>query len=114
MVLSRLPAPQESTDELYLIPAIDMLNHSSDPAARNTSLALVRTAAGGTQRGAQAHAAAAAAAAGAGGAPQPPFFFMRAGGAAALRARARLRGGAGRVGGSCKAACLQQRTTRDC
>ena len=31
---------QESTDELYLIPAIDMLNHSTDPALRNTSLAL--------------------------------------------------------------------------
>eukprot|EP00775_Hariotina_reticulata_P004804 gene4805-5052_t len=33
---------QESTDELYLIPAIDMLNHSTDSAQRNTSLALVR------------------------------------------------------------------------
>jgi hypothetical protein len=31
---------QESTDELYLIPAIDMLNHSTDPLRRNTSLAL--------------------------------------------------------------------------
>lgn len=31
---------QESTDELYLIPAIDMLNHSTDPSLRNTSLAL--------------------------------------------------------------------------
>jgi hypothetical protein len=31
---------QESTDELYLIPAIDMLNHSTQPSLRNTSLAL--------------------------------------------------------------------------
>lgn len=31
---------QESTDELYLIPAIDMLNHSTEPCLRNTSLAL--------------------------------------------------------------------------
>lgn len=35
-----LAALQESTDELYLIPAIDMLNHSTDPSLRNTSLAL--------------------------------------------------------------------------
>lgn len=34
---------QEATDELYLIPAIDMLNHSSHPSARNTSLALIRS-----------------------------------------------------------------------
>jgi hypothetical protein len=34
---------QEATDELYLIPAIDMLNHSSTPSLRNTSLALVRS-----------------------------------------------------------------------
>ncbi len=35
-----LPVLQESTDELYLIPSIDMLNHSTDPTLRNTSLAL--------------------------------------------------------------------------
>lgn len=34
---------QEATDELYLIPAIDMLNHSSRPQLRNTSLALMRS-----------------------------------------------------------------------
>ncbi|WIA41993.1 hypothetical protein OEZ86_009292 [Tetradesmus obliquus] len=36
-------ASQEATDELYLIPAIDMLNHSSRPQLRNTSLALMRS-----------------------------------------------------------------------
>jgi hypothetical protein len=34
---------QEATDKLYLIPAIDMLNHSSRPSLRNTSLALIRS-----------------------------------------------------------------------
>jgi hypothetical protein len=34
---------QEATEELYLIPAIDMLNHSSIPSLRNTSLALIRS-----------------------------------------------------------------------
>ncbi len=33
---------QEAAEALYLIPGVDMLNHSTDPECRNTSLALTR------------------------------------------------------------------------
>ncbi|KAF8059667.1 setd6 [Scenedesmus sp. PABB004] len=59
-------ATEEATEELYLIPAVDMLNHASRPERRNARLALLR---GG---------GAAAGGGGDGDAPRCDCFTMRA------------------------------------
>ena len=55
---------QEGT-ELYLIPAIDMINHSTDPALRNTTLHSYNVASSSSSGDVAAH--------------KGPFFSMKAG-----------------------------------
>ncbi len=75
----------EGGTQVYLLPGIDMINHSHNPQRRNARLERVNVTAGGTVVGGSAGAAkdlgleGGAATAG-GEAKAPAYFIMRAGG----------------------------------